>query len=220
MINEPPKDETMSQADVDQLIDQVQVAHRICVAYYQRLFSTIDFIAKGIQCNFKSWDPITTDRPSQRATYPGNKWAWDFVPIYASRYTYTAIEDADAGTDYGVKFEIYVDDVFRKAKREELKIKGEPDPITMERGQAVARIRVYKMTQNNQFDHVNMERLMDEAMYPITGESFWVIQPNGVAVSFTEILLSQFISAPDQVIQKLKSLIETNPQNMQVEQKS
>lgn len=125
------------------LVDDVQVAHRLLVAYYERLLARLEAVARELDLSFWYWEPLETSRPCRSQTPPTKNWLWDMLPLYASLHVYRRIagENIRRG-DVNVLFEVYADDGFSEAKRK-LTGRGKPDPLTLPRGDAVIIAEVY-----------------------------------------------------------------------------
>ena len=75
----------MTPQQADQAIQQVQNAHRLVVAYYQRMLQTLEAIAHQQNCSFHWWGSQYFAQPCRGSTDPLSKWSWDFVPLLAPR---------------------------------------------------------------------------------------------------------------------------------------
>ena len=79
-------DVTLDQCQ--KLVADVQVAHRLLVAYYERLTSRMDMVARDLDARFFRWEPTETERPCRAKTLPSRNWLWDMVPLYAAYHAY------------------------------------------------------------------------------------------------------------------------------------
>lgn len=142
----------ISQEDAKNVIEQLQQAHRISVAFYRRILPTLDVIADQFGCSFYYWEPLFTNRPGRGKSQPSEYWAWDFVPLYASSHTYRYInsEKRTVPEDLGIIFNLCIDNSFS----DEACRKGQPDPISLPIGEAVLKAYLYrpKRAVNKSFD--------------------------------------------------------------------
>lgn len=133
----------MTQEQAEHLVSQLQQAHRLSVGFYKRILPTLDKVANELKCEFWEWKPLHTQRPPNSGTRPGSKWAWDYVPLFASGHTYGRCSD-EAQTrqsDYAIEFYLYIEDTFEPSKRGS---KGQPDPIALPSGKSVLRAWLYR----------------------------------------------------------------------------
>lgn len=130
----------MSKESAENIVNQLQQAHRISVAFYQRILPTFDMIASQVGCNsFLNWAPIITSRIGRSTSQPSKSWAWDYVPLYASShsYRYARREKSTGPEDFGIMFDLYIEDSFSDDK-------GQPDPIKLPSGKAILQVGLYR----------------------------------------------------------------------------
>jgi len=192
--------------NAEQLVEQLQHAHRISVAFYRRFLPILDDIANQLGCQFVSWNPLETNMGCRSSTRPSNKWAWDFVPLFASRHIYWRTEGKIARhQDIGLSLCLYIDDSFSSEKREQNKIKGQPDAVTLPMGNAVLQTYVFRPTKNPKKSFAD---LWDESDDPELGlEEMQEVCSNMQAIAF-EWKLADVLHNHQQVIDKLKLYIE------------
>ncbi|MFP3534859.1 hypothetical protein SB763_36520, partial [Burkholderia sp. SIMBA_042] len=65
----------LSIEDAEKMVEQLQFAHRISVAFYKRILPTLDNIASELDCQFRYWEPMHTSMPGRGTTQPSTKWA-------------------------------------------------------------------------------------------------------------------------------------------------
>ncbi len=131
--------------DVDKLVSDVQVAHRLVVGFYQRLLPALDELAGSVQCDFWYWEPMWTARPPAAATRPTKKWLWDMVPLFASTHGY---KRAGGGAmqlgDLALIFDIEIDESFSPDGRKTAGMRGNPDAILLPIGHATFNLSAYR----------------------------------------------------------------------------
>lgn len=143
----------MSIEDAENIVRQLQQAHRISVAFYRRILPTLDMIANKFGCSFFFWEPLLTSRPGRNKSQPSKSWAWDYVPLYASThvYRYARGEKRTVPEDFAIQFDLYLDDNF---SNEKYSAKGQPDAVDMPIGKALLKAYLFrpKKAVNESFD--------------------------------------------------------------------
>lgn len=136
----------MNNDDAANLVEQLQHAHRIAVAFYKRILPTFDDMATNLACEFWYWQPTETSRPSRSIAQPSRSWAWDYIPLFASDHVYwrTAKGKPAKSEDIILEFRLYVDDEFSSTNRKKNKIIDEPDPISLPIGAGILQIEIYR----------------------------------------------------------------------------
>ncbi len=131
----------ITRESAEELVEQLQNAHRLSVAFYRRLLPTIDKFAAELGGQFCYWEPIENSMPCRSSTRPSSKWAWDFVPLYAASYVYWRTNGDTANPeDLGIAFRVYIEDSYSSKNRNASGIKGQPDPIELPRGEGLIQI--------------------------------------------------------------------------------
>lgn len=131
--------------DAETLVTQLQHSHRIAAAFYRRFLPLLDDTASQLGCQFKYWGPELTDMPCKSVTRPGSKWAWDFLPLFASNHVYWRSAGGSATPeDVGIYFLLYIDDAFVPENRQKNKIKGQPDAVTLPIGRALLQAFLFR----------------------------------------------------------------------------
>ena len=133
----------LTKNESENIVLQLQQAHRISVSFYRRILPTLDYIAEQLGCVFSSWDPIITDRICRSKTQPSKAWAWDFVPLYASSHTYLRVnsENITCTDDFGIIFELHIEDSFSEVV---LSDNEQPDAISMPTGKGMLIAMIYR----------------------------------------------------------------------------
>lgn len=197
----------MTTEEASQLVGQLQIAHRLSVGFYQRLLPLLTRIAEALEFEFWYWEPCHNDKPCQSTTPPKSKWAWDFVPLYASRHVYRKVTEAQAREgDLAVVFNIYLDDSYKPDNRKKHGIKGQPDPITMPTGAATVEICLYHCDGEN---GETFQTLWYASECPSEGKEGW--EPVGPKMSARLLTcpLERFIAESDTVIDDLRNAFST-----------
>lgn len=200
---------TLSQAA--ELVGQLQSAHRLAVGFYQRMLPQLSKIADDLGLIFWSWRPIYNDRPSQASKFPGEKWAWDLVPMYAVRFDFCTElgEHANVG-DVAAVFKILLDDNYRRSQRKELGIKGEPDPVTMPVGNAIVVIDLFSCTANSQR---SFEALWEDAAWPSNDNDGWEYVGEQISARKLTFSLAQFAAEPETIVASVRAALNAAPRD-------
>ena len=148
----------MSKEQAANIVSQLQQAHRISVAFYQRILPTFDLIANQFGCTFHRWEPINTSLPSRSKSQPSESWAWDYVPLYASKHIYFNVkkEKSCSPQDFGMVFYLNIENSFSAEA-----CKGQPDPISMTSGDAVIEVAVYRPKMKVGKQKISNKRSLD-----------------------------------------------------------
>lgn len=157
----------MTKHSAQQLVGQLQQAHRIAVAFYRRILPTLDHIAAELNCEFSYWEPLHSSMPPRRNSRPSATWAWDYVPLFASTHVYlrTDGEHAQPG-DVGLCLRLYVDQGFAPDERKKQGFSGEPDAVNLPIGKAVLQAWIYRPIAAAE---VSFDELWSTASDPLPG---------------------------------------------------
>lgn len=192
--------------DIAHLVDQVQIAHRLCVGFYQRLLPSIQEVATALECSFCSWNPAETNRPAGQYVAPQDKWAWDLVPMFATQHVYERVAgDFASQGDLSLTFTIYLDENFKKSQRKKLGIKGQPDPINLPKGGATVEVCIHRCTEDSK---ASFDSLWDAARWPDSDKAGWQDVGEKVEARLTRWSLAFFIVHKEQVIAELKEALQ------------
>lgn len=135
----------LNKEDAVKIVEQLQHAHRISVAFYKRILPTLDNIASALNCQFRYWEPLHTSMPGRGTTQPSTKWAWDFTPLFAFHQVYWRTDGVEAQpSDVGLSLSIYVDDGFTPENRKKIGVVGQPDAVTLPPGRGIFQAYVYR----------------------------------------------------------------------------
>lgn len=192
----------MTAESAESLVNQLQQAHRISVAFYRRMLPSLDLIASELGCEFKSWEPLHSSVPPRKATKPSTTWAWDYVPLFASNHIYLRVHGEGAQpSDVGLCLCLYIDHGFHPEERKAHRISGEPDAVTLPIGKAVLQAWVYRPVESSDLP---FDELWADAADPIVGiEHLQPVSDNVNAVAF-EWPLAEVIRDIQPVVEKLK----------------
>lgn len=164
----------ITKANANHLVNQLQNAHRISVAFYRRFLPLLDNLANEVGCAFSYWHPLETERVCLQKTRPSSKWAWDFIPLFASHHVYwRTASNTVTPTDAGLAFSLYIDDNFSTEKRKQKKISGQPDAVTLPIGNAVLQLYIYrplkksKQTFSDLWKNTPEPEIGEEMMQPL-----------------------------------------------------
>lgn len=195
----------MMLPEATELVGQLQTAHRLSVGFYQRLLPLLTRIASELEMGFWYWEPCHTNLPSRSTMAPGNKWAWDLAPMFASRHVYRRVvgELAQAG-DVALIFNVYLDDNFKPEKRKALGIKNQPDPLTLPVGRALVEMYLYRCDGENgdsfQKRWQNLER-------PSNNGAGWELVGTQMSAQLLTRDLAQFIANPNSVVADVRNAL-------------
>lgn len=185
------------------LIAQVQIAHRLAVAYYGILLSSVDEVAAELGMNFWYWEPVETVMPRKGSRPPSASWAWDYVPLYASTHGYKKSSGPTVPGDMCVTFDVYLEDSFEKERRKSAKVKGQPDPVLLPKGEARVEVAIYLalVADSRDFDVV-----WDGVEYPEHARLHPV--GNGMQGALVDLDLVQLLTDRTAVAAKIRQIID------------
>lgn len=191
-----------------QLVTKIQIAHRLSVGFYQRILPLFDIIAsKSGDFVFWCWEPNQTARPCRSASQPSNSWAWDFLPLFASSYTYwNSDNEAAKRGDTALTFHLYIDDMFKSQNRERLGISGQPDPMVLPNGNSVVEVMLYQMMKA---DTQTFGQHWEELGW-LEQDSDWQQQNNTMQACAKKFPLDLFISSPSEITEWIKIQLENS----------
>lgn len=195
---------TLQQAET--VIDQVAQAHRIAVAFYQRLLPRIASVGDELGLDFWYWKPTETARPCRAATRPGNgnNWAWDMVPLFASTHVYRRVQGGGAAEgDAAVMFRFYVDTAIKPAERRKHG-SGEPDALGLPTGRAVVEGYVARCTADST---QAFEAIWNAAPEPAAVAGWQKLGESLEAHGFSHEMAA-FIAAPGDVVADIRRLLD------------
>lgn len=193
-------DMTTQQAET--MVENLRLAHRMSVGFYQRLLPLLAEVANGLELDFWYWEPAHTSRPGASTTAPMKKWSWDMVPMFASSHVYRRVQGGTAAKgDLGVMFRVYMDDAFKPDERKRHGIRGEPDPLVLPAGRAVVETYIARCIG----DHADsFEKTWHATGWPSPGTVNWEKLHDWLeACTFTHSLAG-FISKPDDVVADIR----------------
>lgn len=194
---------TIEQAE--KLVSDVQVAHRLLVAYYERLLARLDLLARELDLDFWDWRPAENARPCRSTTQPGQKWLWDMLPLFASNHRYRKVrtESLKRG-DILVIFSPYADDSFHSDNRGNDGSSG-PDPLKLSFGKGVLYVEVYRCVKNSK---VTWTESLQNAEYLHYERDEWQDVGFGLRAQAFEFELAQLMRSPDTLRHKVQALLE------------
>lgn len=158
-------------AQTEKLVEQLGQAHRLVAGFYQRILPLFDQIAQeSIDATFWYWKPSENGRPCARSTRPSSAWAWDYIPLFASTHGYRTWDGGKARSgDMSLAFRLYVDDAIRDGSPQRLGRKGEPDPLRLEKGNAVVEVHLFRCSKDSEH---SFDTLWDKIPWPQTTEQW------------------------------------------------
>lgn len=200
-------DMTLQQAE--KLVKDVQVAHRLVVAYYERLIAGFNAIAAELQFDFWSWDPIERKRPCRTNVSPAKNWLWDMVPMYASSHVYRrASGQRPEEGDLALWLQVYADDAFEEGKRRAASVLGKPDPLRLPIGEGIVEVGLYRWIAADDKDWDPAWNALDNADPAQCG---WQQLGSNVLAKAFQFRLADFIHAPEVLAGKIAALVSDAP---------
>lgn len=196
-------DVTLDQCQ--KLVADVQVAHRLLVAYYERLTSRMDMVARELDARFFRWEPTETERPCRAKTPPSRNWLWDMVPLYAANYSYGKMSaNTIRAGDFAICLNVHTDDAFESESRKRLGVRGKPDPLTLPPGEGVLVVDVHLAKRNIK---KSWDELWDDLGDPDPAIGHWGAVGNDVDAIAFKLPLAEFMHDPAVVRARISTLV-------------
>lgn len=190
-----------------ELVEQIQSAHRIAVAFSRRILPVFDAIAEAFNCEFAYWEPIETQRPCRGTSQPSQYWAWDFVPLFASTHQYAREKGGKASPqDLAFEFDLYLDENFKKSKRKELGLSSSQQPggISLKTGRAI--VEVY-ISRPKEVGKQSFDKLWNKCDNAPIGTQTFIDVGHGMEGAAIEVLLEDIIADHQVVIDKISKIL-------------
>ncbi len=74
--------------DIDNSLQQVRQAHRICAGFYQQVLPRIERVRELMDVQFLQWIPISFDPSPSKGVSPFKYWGWNFLPLMDTSFTF------------------------------------------------------------------------------------------------------------------------------------
>lgn len=191
-----------SKEQAVELVENVRIAHRLSVGFYQRMMPTFDAAAEALDCEFWYWEPVFTARPAASGTRPTRKWLWDMMPLFASRHVYRKVAGGPLQKgDVALSFCLYLDDGFKPEKRKAAGAKGDPDPVLLPAGASVLELELYRASADGggTFDAV-----WDKAGAPDTKQAAWHAVHENLQGCWLSMPLADVVHDPDGLVTAIR----------------
>ncbi len=200
-------DVTLEQAE--KLVVDIQVAHRLVVAFYERLLAGFNSVAAELQFDFWYWDPAETKRPCRSTTQPTKNWLWDMVPMYASSHVYRRASGQHPQVgDTVLLLRAYADDSFEEERRRAARVKGKPDPLKLPIGEGIIEVELYRWIRAYDHEWDPVWAALDDVDPSRPG---WQEVKDGVLANALQFKLADFIHAPEILSGKIGALLSEAP---------
>ena len=195
------------------LVADTQVAHRLIVAFYERLTSRLDMVARDLEARFFRWAPTETERPCRAKTPPSRNWLWDMVPLYTAYHAYGKMSaNTIRRGDFAVCFMVYTDDAFDSESRKRAGVRGKPDPLTLPAGEGLLVVDVYLSRRNVR---KTWDEVWDNLDEPDPAIEQWVDVGSDVDALAFELPLAEFLHDPGEVRARLAALISSKGEEVE-----
>lgn len=191
----------ITSEELESLIEKQQIAHKLIAGFYINTLSAIRDIAFEFDTEFENWEPIENARPGRGSSHPLDKWIWDYLPLYASRYYYRKAnmgEKCKKG-DFAFHFDLYFDYGFHEIAN------GYIEPSKMQSGTSLVIVSIY--AAQNDAKH-SFDVLWDEAPWLVPGER-WQDSENGILYGAGEQFeLKEVILHPETLKKHIENIIK------------
>lgn len=197
----------MTLEKAQEIAKSVQEAHRLCGAFYKRLFPTFDNICSQLNCNFKYWEPLL-DRPCRSSTNPNSKWFWDMLPMIAARFVYSSsdLDQTEVG-DFLFEINIIIEDTITREFRKTHGTTGTTDPVDLPQADGYLKFSIYRAQEHMRRDIIDAWNKCEE---PIMDKESFLSVGSGIEARGFRVPLADFIIDDKPIISRLKEYVGLN----------
>lgn len=160
--------------NIEDSLQQVRQAHRICAGFYQQVLPRIERVRELMDVQFLQWVPISFSPSPPKGVSPLNSyWGWNFLPLMDTSFTFfkksASLPRYFSPNDYILDIRLITDSELECGRREETYMKQEPDACKLEKtaAQAESYLAIYLFSSSRQIQNNNVfERLWSNSDYP------------------------------------------------------
>lgn len=195
----------MSHDEAELLVTQVQHAHRLLAGFYQRVLPAIDNLAGHYNATFWYWEPSEFSRPCGTSTRPSSKWAWDFLPLVATRLVYVKNEAGGMRSDDLVmEFHLRCDPAVLREERDLRQERGQPDPTSLPPISPTLKVYLYRPLAELDTD---LKQAWEEAEHPSGSPKIFHSVAENLEGAWLEIPLAEFACSPQGLSNEISQLV-------------
>nr|WED69318.1 hypothetical protein PJ912_04695 [Pectobacterium colocasium] len=124
--------------NIEDSLQQVRQAHRICAGFYQQVLPRIERVRELMDVRFLQWNPISFNSLPSNAKSPLNTyWVWNFLPLMDTSFTFLKKSESRyfRPDDYILDIRLITDSELEWEYREETYMKKEPDACELKKRQ-------------------------------------------------------------------------------------
>ncbi|MGQ7745156.1 hypothetical protein ACUNDQ_13190 [Pectobacterium brasiliense] len=199
--------------DIDNSLQQVRQAHRICAGFYQQVLPRIERVRELMDVQFLQWIPISFDPSPSKGVSPFKYWGWNFLPLMDTSFTFfkksASLPRYFSPNDYILDIRLITDSELECGRREETYMKQEPDACKLEKTaeQAESYLAIYLFSPTKQIQNNNVfDRIWSNSHYPeleseVELSNKGLVKTIGFKFTFADFLQE---GGPEKLIEEIK----------------
>ncbi|WP_113626597.1 hypothetical protein [Pectobacterium peruviense] len=200
--------------NIEDSLQQVRQAHRICAGFYQQILPRIERVQELMDMRFLQCNSIGFDSVPSKSVSPFTYWGWNFLPLMNMSFTFIKKIDSRyfSPDDYILDIRLITDSELEWKHREEVYSEQEPDACelksTVEKSESYLAIYLFSPTKQIQNNNV-FDRLWNNSDYPGLESEVELSNQGLVKTIGFKFLLADFVQedGPEKLIEKIKQYL-------------
>ncbi|PKX83630.1 hypothetical protein A0G02_08830 [Pectobacterium peruviense] len=197
--------------NIEDSLQQVRQAHRICAGFYQQVLPRIERVQELMDMRFLQWNSISFDSSPSKSVSPFKCWKWDFLPLMDTSFTFIKKSASRyfCPDDYILDIRLITDSELEWKHREEVYSEQEPDACklndTVEKSESYLAIYLFSPTKQMQNNNV-FDRLWNNSDYPRLESEVALSNQQLVKTIGFKFLLADFVQedGSGKLVEKIK----------------
>ncbi|UMO86377.1 hypothetical protein HP572_13365 [Pectobacterium sp. PL64] len=198
--------------NVEDSLQQVRQAHRICAGFYQQVLPRIERVGELMSVQFLQWNPISFDTSPSRGVNPFKRWGWRFLPLIDTSFTFIKKSSSRyfCPNDYILDIRLITDSELEWEHRKEVYAEQEPDACELNKmaKQTETYLAIYLFSPIKQIHNNNevFDRIWRHAAYPELESEVELGNKGLVKTIGFKFLLTDFVqeNGPEKLVEKIK----------------
>ncbi|MFJ5365749.1 hypothetical protein ACIPR9_11625 [Pectobacterium punjabense] len=197
--------------NVEDSLQQVRQAHRICAGFYQQILPRVERVKELMGVKFVQWKPSSFYPLQSKTVNPLKNWGWRFLPLIDTSFTFLkkSVSHYFCTNDYILDIRLIIDSELEWAHREETYMNQEPDACELKGSveQSESYLAVYLFSATRQIRNNNVfDRLWGNSYYPELASEVELNSQGLVKTIGFKFLLADFVQedGPEKLIEEIK----------------